>query len=115
MEIVQDTVRFIVLICFSVLGWLLGRSYHKTTSSDELIHVPGVFTFLLGHTDSNDLYNIRGIYLQVFVIVFTIVFSLYILDIISLLALSRVLLTFLIRVFPLFEVIRVILRKKNKT
>jgi len=114
MEQIKLLVQFVVLMGFSTLGWLLGYSRHKFIPSHDSITLPRICRFLFGQGSAVNLYDLKGIYLQILAISFAIGFALYILNLVSLYSLSRVFLIFLLIIFPAVEISRIIMSRMSK-
>lgn len=106
MDSAKIIVQLLVLVSFSFLGWQLGHSRHKNTVTEDAITLPRIFAFLLGKANNDGIYNVKGVYTQIFAIVICIGFGAYIFGVLTLFWLSRIFLITLIVVFPILEIVR---------
>ena len=94
-----------------ILGWLFGRSWHNNISKNDAIRLPVWVRVVLGPPNANGYYNVRGIYFQIFTVMYALPFLLVDLHLISrqfafwCFAIGMV-------IFPLLEIIRWIMNKK---
>ena len=105
MEISPNTVSTFFAIALMALGWLFGRSWHDKIPESNAIQLPDWFRFFLGPPGANGAYNVRGIYFQIFVLLFTVPFILVDLGILSRHSAFQVFLGGMF-IFPVLEILR---------
>lgn len=106
MEFIYKNFSSIAFSCTLIsLGWLFGRSWHKNIPEQDAIRLPDWAKFIFGMPGANSQHNIRGIYFQIFIMLYALPFLLVDLDVISRQDAFRV--VFLgMGIFPILEIIR---------
>jgi len=76
MDNFRDRFGLLFILIFGVLGWGFGRTYHDSIADGDSVHLPKYIKWLGGNPNSDGVYNIRGIYFQLFVVSFLLLFVL---------------------------------------
>jgi hypothetical protein len=71
---ILSSVTFIGILVF--LGWLFGRSWHSDIPKKDQIQLPLWTKVFLGPPNSNGYYSVRGIYFQIFTVLYAVPFLL---------------------------------------
>lgn len=70
----QEWVGLLFIFIVGVLGWKFGYSQHNDMERGDSIHLPTSLRYLFGNPNPDGVYNIRGIYFQLFVLNFILPF-----------------------------------------
>ena len=95
----------LLVIALGALGWIFGRSQHIEIRAGDSIHLPAFTKYFFGRPNSDGVYNIRGIYFQILVIITIIPFMLSDFEIISRRDAFQIFFVGML-CFPFFELIR---------
>jgi hypothetical protein len=105
-----DIVGVLFTVIFAIIGWFWGRYLHKYVLADDSVYLPPFLALFFGNVKPFGVYNIRGIYFQLFSFWLLFPFIAYNLKLISL---ENSVWTFIagLFIFPVLEIIRYLKKK----
>jgi hypothetical protein len=105
MNTLQQWFGLLCIWMFWILGWRFARTYHDDIKPGDAIRLPISLRWLIGKPNSDGLYNIRGIYFQLFTVILLFPFMLADFEILSRYQAFQLVFVGMI-CFPVFELIR---------
>lgn len=116
MQFIQEVVFWVFLFGFAYCGWIAGHRDHKKVEehSHDAVRLPVIMAVLFGKPGIHNHYHIRGIYLQLFMIVWTLMLSLHHFDLLTRYDAIRITVGVMIVVVVGSELIRYFLRMKTR-
>lgn len=107
----QEWVGLLFVIVLGVVGWKVGHLQHANVKKDDSIHLPILLKLIFGNPNADGVYNIRGIYFQMFVVIMITPFLFSDFGIITRGQAFRSLVVAML-IFPVLELLRYFFRKQ---
>ena len=73
----QNVLGLVALYVIAAVFWMLSFREHRIVGSNEAVHLPKIFAVIFGKPGAGNVYNIRGIYGQLFIIEMVLSLTLY--------------------------------------
>jgi hypothetical protein len=102
----RNILGFVVLFFVATLLWMVSRGEHRRVNPGEAVYLPQIFSIIFGSPATPKVFNIRGIYGQIFTIYMVISVTLFNPDLTSRKASLEMLIYFSLGTIAIIELLR---------